>query len=193
MVHFRPEYLVHFTPVQVVHIAPESLVHFAPVEVVHYTPVCSFALAHPNRSAWTPIGKCHKIDANRGKRLNVIGAMLSTGDLYSVAMWQTTNSVLFTEFLGQLMNSVGKPLTVMLDNASFHKAKAVQPMLKELAQKGLMLYFLPAYSPELNRIEKFWHKVKYELMEFKTRNVKTLEEDVRKILDGFGKDYGMTF
>jgi len=148
---------------------------------------------YPNRSAWTPIGKCHKIDANRGKRLNVIGAMLSTGDLYSVAMWQTTNSVLFTEFLGQLMNSVGKPLTVMLDNASFHKAKAVQPMLKELAQKGLMLYFLPAYSPELNRIEKFWHKVKYELMEFKTRNVKTLEEDVRKILDGFGKDYGMTF
>jgi len=31
------------------------------------------------------------------------------------------------------------------------------------------------------------------LMEFKTRNAKTLEEDVRKILDGFGKNYGMTF
>ena len=30
-------------------------------------------------------------------------------------------------------------------------------------------------------------------MEFKTRNVKTLEEDVWKILDGFGKDYVMTF
>jgi heterodisulfide reductase subunit B len=26
-----------------------------------------------------------------------------------------------------------------------------------------------------------------------TRNVKTLEEDVCKILDGFGKDYVMTF
>jgi len=35
--------------------------------------------------------------------------------------------------------------------------------------------------------------VKYELMGFKTRNAKTLEEDVRKILDGFGTDYGMTF
>lgn len=33
-----------------------------------------FALAQPNRSAWAPIGKCHKIDANRGKRLNVIGS-----------------------------------------------------------------------------------------------------------------------
>jgi transposase len=27
-------------------------------------------------------------------------------------------------------------------------------MLKVLAQKGLTLYFLPPYSPELNRIEK---------------------------------------
>ena len=152
-----------------------------------------FALAQPNRSAWTPIGKCHKIDANRGKRLNVIGAMLSTGDLFSVALWQTTNSLIFTGFLGLLMNYVGKPLTVILDNASFHKAKAVQPMLKVLAQKGLTLYFLPPYSPELNRIEKYWHKLKYELMEFKTRNEKILEEDVRKILDGFGKDYVMTF
>jgi hypothetical protein len=35
--------------------------------------------------------------------------------------------------------------------------------------------------------------MKYELMEFKTRTAKTLEEDVRKILDGFGSDYGMTF
>ena len=152
-----------------------------------------FALAQPNRSAWTPIGKCHKIDANRGKRLNVIGAMLSTGDLYSVTQWKTTNSLLFTEFLELLMKYVGKPLTVILDNASFHKAKAVQPILKALAQKGLKLYFLPPYSPELNRIEKYWHKVKYELMEFKTRNAKTLEEDVRKILAGFGTDYVMTF
>jgi len=152
-----------------------------------------FALAQPNRSAWTPIGKCHKIDANRGKRLNVIGAMLSTGDLFSVALWQTTNSLIVTGFLGLLMNYVGKPLTVILDNASFHKGKAVQPMLKVLAQKRLKLYFLPTYSPEPNRIEKFWHKMKYELMEFKTRNEKTLEEDVCKILDGFGKDYVMTF
>ena len=158
-----------------------------------YVDESGFALAQPNRSAWTPVGKCHKIDGIRGKRLNVIGAMLSTGDLYSAALWETTDSMLFTGFLGLLMNYVGKPLTVILDNASFHKGKTVQPMLKVLAQKGLKLYFLPTYSPELNRIEKFWHKMKYELMEFKTRTVQTLEEDVCKILTGFGKDYRMTF
>ena len=55
--------------------------------VVAFMDETGFALAQPNRSAWTPVGKCHKIDANRGKRLNVIGAMLSTGDLFSVAIW----------------------------------------------------------------------------------------------------------
>jgi len=158
-----------------------------------YVDEAGFALAQPNRSAWTPVGKCHMIDANRGKRLNVIGATLSSGDLFSVGIWQTTTSLLFTGFLGLLINYVGKPVTVILENASFHKAKAMQPMLKMLAQKGLKLYFLPPYSSELNRIEKLWHKVKYELMGFKTRNAKTLEEDVRKILDCFVTDYAMIF
>ena len=38
-----------------------------------YVDETGFASAQPNHSAWTPVGKCHKIDANRGKRLNVIG------------------------------------------------------------------------------------------------------------------------
>ena len=73
-----------------------------------------------------------------------------------------------------------------------HKAKEIEFLLEELAQKGLRLYFLPPYSPELNRIEKLWHKIKYERMGFKSRDAKSLEEDVTHILDGFGKDYGMT-
>ena len=121
-----------------------------------YVDEAGFPLAQLNRSAKTPVGKCHMIDANRGKRLNVIGAMLSTSDWYLVAMWQTTTSLLFSCFLGLLMNHVGKSLSVILDNASFHKAKAVQPILNVLAQTGLKLYFLPPYSPEINRIEKLW-------------------------------------
>ncbi|WP_157648304.1 IS3 family transposase, partial [Burkholderia ubonensis] len=35
----------------------------------------------------------------------------------------------------------------------------------------LTLYFLPPYSPELNRIEKLWHKMKYEWLAFKARDI----------------------
>ena len=101
--------------------------------------------------------------------------------------------MLFGGFLGLLLESVGRPLTVILDNASIHKAKEIQPLLALLKQKGLTLYFLPPYSPELNRIEKLWHKMKYEWMAFKARSATTLEADVNKMLTGFGSDYRMTF
>jgi transposase len=82
---------------------------------------------------------------------------------------------------------------VILDNASVHKAKEIQPLIKVLEQKGLKLYFLPPYSPELNRIEKLWHKMKYKWMAFKARDALTLEADIDLILDGFGTDYRITF
>jgi len=87
----------------------------------------------------------------------------------------------------------GKPWVVIVDNASVHKAKKIQPTLKLLETRGLKLYFLPPYSPELNRIEKLWHKMKYEWMAFKARDARTLEAGVDKILEGFGTDYRMTF
>jgi hypothetical protein len=31
-----------------------------------YCDEAGFALAHPNRSAWTPVGQCHTCDAVRG-------------------------------------------------------------------------------------------------------------------------------
>jgi transposase len=97
-------------------------------------------------------------------------------------------------FLGLLVDNVnGKPLGVILDNASVHKAKSIQPMLKLLEQRGLKLYFLPPYSPELNRIEKRWKKMKYTWMVFKARGAETLEVNLEKILDAFSTNFQMTF
>jgi transposase len=160
---------------------------------VAYCDEAGFTSAHPNRSAWTPVGQCHTSEALRGKRLNVVGALLSSGDLFTVKLWETMTAVLFASFLGRLMAHVGKPLVVILDNASVHKAKAIQPLLEVLQRQGLKLYFLPPYSPELNRIEKLWHKMKYEWMAFKSRDAKTLEADLDEILAGFGQRYKLDF
>ncbi|WP_316155523.1 IS630 family transposase [Cupriavidus sp. BIC8F] len=158
-----------------------------------YVDEVGFAQAQPNRSAWTPVGEQHMIEARRGKRLNVVGALLSSGGLFAVKLWETMTSMLFAGFLGLLVEHVGKPLTVILDNASVHTARALRPYLWLLKRKGLTLYFLPPYSPELNRIEKLWHKMKYEWLAFKARDAKTLEADVDVILQGIGKDYRFTF
>lgn len=160
---------------------------------IAYCDEAGFTPAHPNRSAWTPVGECHTSDALRGKRLNVVGALLSSGELFTVKLWETMTALLFAGFLGLLLEHVGKPLVVILDNASVHKAKAIQPLLKVLERQGLKLYFLPPYSPELNRIEKLWHKMKYEWMSFKSRDAQTLEADVEEVLAGFGERYKLDF
>jgi transposase len=46
---------------------------------------------------------------------------------------------------------------VVMDNLSPHKS---DPTLALIRQAGAQVLFLPAYSPDLNPIEKMWSKVK---------------------------------
>lgn len=161
--------------------------------VLAYVDEAGFSQVHPNRSAWTPIGERHLIEATRGKRLNVLAAMLSNGELFSTKFWQTTTAAAFSGFLSLLQEHVAKPITVILDNASIHKAKAERPIIEFLKKKGVTLYFLPPYSPELNRIERLWNKIKYTWMAPKCRKSGALEADITEILSNFGTKYEFSF
>ena len=55
-----------------------------------------------------------------------------------------------------------------------------------LEKQGVTLNFLPPYSPELNRIEKLWHLMKYRWLPVKSGDSKTLEADVGEIHENFG-------
>ena len=105
-----------------------------------YVDEAGFSQVHPNRGAWTPVGERHLIDAQRGrKRLNVLAALLSGGAVFSARLWQTTTADLFAGFLGLLKEHLAKPLTVILDNATIHKAKKIRPVLKLLKAQGVTL------------------------------------------------------
>lgn len=49
---------------------------------------------------------------------------------------------------------------VVLDNARFHKAKAIKQKEPSWQAKGLYLRYLPPYSPQLNPIKGFWQVLK---------------------------------
>ena len=82
---------------------------------------------------------------------------------------------------------------VILDNASIHTAKALEPYWQLLKEKGMRFYFLPPYSPELNRIEILWKKMKYEWLPFKSFTPDELEQAIDNIGAGFGSEYQLTF
>lgn len=91
--------------------------------------------------------------------------------LSSATFWETTTAAFFGGFLGLLLESVCGPLTVIVENASIHKA--IQPLLALLKQKGFTLCFR-TLQPELNRFEKLWHNMKYEWMALKPEGPRRL-------------------
>ena len=69
---------------------------------------------------------------------------------------------------------------VVLDNLGVHKGPAIRAAIRKA---GAHLLFLPAYSPELNRIEPVFKQVKHH--EMPTRSF-TSKADLRKAVeDGF--------
>ncbi|WP_326626735.1 transposase [Nonomuraea fuscirosea] len=68
----------------------------------------------------------------------------------------------FKAFCKRLMSdSDGRPVYLILDNSRVHRAK----LLKKFADDSngmLKLFFLPAYSPELNPDEWVWKNVKHD-------------------------------
>lgn len=53
---------------------------------------------------------------------------------------------------------------IVLDNATFHRAKEVQAKRDGWEAQGLYLRYLPSYCPQLNLIEGVWRRLKGFLM-----------------------------
>ncbi len=65
----------------------------------------------------------------------------------------------FLEFLKKQMPD--KPIHLVLDNARYQHCQLVKNLALDL---GITLLFLPAYSPNLNLIERLWKFVKKEVL-----------------------------
>ncbi|OYQ62444.1 IS630 family transposase, partial [Pseudanabaena sp. SR411] len=46
---------------------------------------------------------------------------------------------------------------LVIDNAGFHPQERIRQLVR---QTGCEVLFLPPYSPDLNKIEKFWTRLK---------------------------------
>jgi transposase len=91
------------------------------------------------------------------KQKAVFGAVCSGDGRLATMAAERFNAQTFRQFLGVLLrrHRPGHKMVVILDNARWHHACALQPWLQE-HRRVITLDFLPAYSPELNPIERVW-------------------------------------
>jgi transposase len=97
----------------------------------------------------------------RGSAALNIGGQLSTTKSDGMCLTYITSETV-CELLRLLAGGhVGVPITIVLDNARYQRCTLVQSVAQSL---GIELLFLPAYSPNLNLIERFWKFVKKQCL-----------------------------
>jgi transposase len=97
------------------------------------------------------------------KRVNILAALNAiTHELVTVINDTYINS----DSVCQLLRKIAAlnfmlPVTLVLDNARYQRCQLVQELAASL---NIELLFLPAYSPNLNLIERFWKFVKKQCL-----------------------------
>jgi transposase len=66
--------------------------------------------------------------------------------------------------------------------------------VKHWQEQDLYIFFLPPYSPELNKIEILWKKIKYQWLEFNAYlSWLNLQLYLNHVLENIGKKYILNF
>lgn len=142
--------------------------------MLKYLDQSGISLCLPAAYSWTKKGRTnrHEVRTRWGKqgRINLIGTLCLDEEVESLQYRMLEGPCRSGEVLGYLntlaeeAETKGKRVVVVLDNAPFHKAGAIQDARAGWEAKGLELYYLPAYCPHLNLIEGVWRRLKGFLM-----------------------------
>jgi transposase len=125
---------------------------------VYFADASHFVFAAFVGWVWCLVRWCIRSPSGR-KRFNVLGALHAV----SHRLIRVTNhSYINADSVCALLRAVaaagvGRPITVVLDNARYQKTAVVQALAQQL---GIHLLYLPSYSPNLNLIERVWKFVK---------------------------------
>jgi len=80
---------------------------------------------------------------------NMISAITNQGKVRFMVYQQNMNAQLLIKFMKRLVKDSGRKVILILDNLRVHHAKLVRKWLEDNKER-IEVFYLPAYSPELN-------------------------------------------
>jgi transposase len=144
--------------------------------------------------AWQDKGKYESIRSQKSKRLNVLGFLNRNNELDSYIFECSINGEVIVACLDYFCSRIKKKTVLVMDQASIHLTNLLKEKQEEWKEKGLTIFWLPTYSPQLNLIEILWKKIKYEwLAPSAYDSWNNLVKSVENILKHFGSNYTINF
>ncbi len=121
------------------------------------------------------------VPRNRGKNTTLIASMTIGGAMGEcMAVEGSTKAFVFEAYVERfLAPTLHEGQIVVMDNLGAHKTDRVRELIEA---RGCELWFLPAYSPDLNPIEEAFSKVKAHLRKAAARTREALVEAMGEAL-----------
>jgi hypothetical protein len=100
------------------------------------------------------------IPSGKGYKINLFGLISRTNQWYWAGSEKNIDSQFIIEHLDRFSFTLVKETFLVLDNARIHTCRLVREQMKVWQNRGLFIFFLPAYCPQLNLAEIVWRKLK---------------------------------
>jgi transposase len=175
----QQEFVVNYFKLKA-ELAPEDRIYH--VDATH--PTHNVQLSY----VWTKKGQRRRMRSNSGrKRYNILGAYCPLDQEY-LDIRGTDNVT--AETLKKLIDQIrarhpeAKRIILILDNARYNHAKIVR---QHIEQSNVELLYLPAYSPNLNLIERLWRFFKDEVLTSYHESFAEFRQAIDKVLDNLAE------
>ena len=116
------------------------------------------------------------VPLNTPANTTILSSIRLNGDTaYTIYSGGTTREKFLDYLKNVLLPTLRRDDIVVMDNMRTHHVKEVKALFLEA---GIKLLYLPAYSPDLNPIEKMWSKLKSILRKLKIRSLTLIPEGI---------------
>lgn len=117
---------------------------------------------HHAGTTWAVRGKTPVVSTTGARfSMNMISAVNAQGAFRFMTVKGRVGAATFLEFIKRLLHGSENTIFLIVDGHPAHKAKIVKRFIEtEEIKKRFRLFFLPAYSPELNPDERVWNDLK---------------------------------
>jgi transposase len=121
------------------------------------------------------------VPRNTPPNTTLIAALTTAGMGPAMLLEGATDTVAFEAYVEAFLTpSLAPGQVVVMDNLSAHKSTRVRTLIEA---RGCVLWYLPAYSPDLSPIEHAFSKLKTSLRRAAARTHEALEQAIARALD----------
>lgn len=140
---------------------------------------------------WSERGKQPQVQQKQRQRerQTIFGCVEPESGIVIAKRAERGNAKTFKSFLIKVLHEYrGRKVVMILDNVRYHHAKLLIPFLEHNKDR-IELFFLPAYSPDLNPMERIWWYMRKKITH--NRFINTFKERIAwfwQMFSHFGKE-----